>query len=195
MANLQDSRPSRREQGFAASIPTYQTATHPTGASDRPAYTFQFDLSTGRTTYRTPALPGVDNTTIIDQDGDRHVRAITLPGARNIGTLVASYTYDALFGAPTVSKRVEEAVERNEGNIKNFVEPGLHHAALEAAGKLNPVMEASNTAHALTAPLAIGLDVVTQDTPIGVQGKPDLHNKNVKPQENAFSWYYHLVFP
>jgi YD repeat-containing protein len=50
----------------------------------RPAYTFQYDIASGRTTYRTPLLTGVDNTTILEQGVDRQFKSLTLPGGRHL---------------------------------------------------------------------------------------------------------------
>lgn len=73
--------PGNRTVGFTYGVDSRLESVTP---PSRPAYTFQYDVATGRITYKAPALAGVDNTTIFEQTLDRHFKSLTLPGGRHL---------------------------------------------------------------------------------------------------------------
>ncbi len=51
---------------------------------DRTPYTFQFDPVSGQMTYKAPAIPGVDNTTVYSTNADLKLSSIVFPGGRHL---------------------------------------------------------------------------------------------------------------
>ena len=73
--------PGNRTVGFTYGVDGLLESVTPPG---RPSYTYQYDVASGRITYKTPALTGVDNTTIFEQTLDRQFKSVTLPGGRHL---------------------------------------------------------------------------------------------------------------
>lgn len=73
--------PGDRNLGFTFGVDgRLESVTPPS----RPSYAFLYDVGSGRVTYKAPPLPGVDNTTVFEQDIDRQFKCLTLPGGRRL---------------------------------------------------------------------------------------------------------------
>jgi RHS repeat-associated protein len=158
--------PGNRTVGLTYDVDGRLESVTPPG---RPSYTFQYDVLTGRVTYKSPDLPGTDNTTLVDQTPDRQLKSLTLPGGRHVD--ISRNPSGKISGITDTFGDVFSFSYNTVGQISGINQPNGQALALSYTGPYASSVTWSggvtgSIVHQLNNDLQLNSESVNNETPI-----------------------------